>query len=312
MKKIFLLTALTGSMALNAQQIPLSNQYTMNRFALSPAWTGAGEGLEVFGTYRDEWMNVQGAPETKMISANGMVFKNMGLGGTVTSHQAGIFQNISASASYAYHAKLSGGHMLSFGLGLGLLESRVNLAGAAAQGNDPVVANNADVNALVMDAGFGILYRFKDLHAGITLPRLLSSKIKNEFGTDVYSMVLHHGIHLGYKVNFNADWGIDPMVRISGAKNAPVFYELAIPIVYKKMIWLSPIYKKTDIAIGIGGMPYKNFIVSYSFEFASKGIMGESSGSHEITLGWKMGGAKKQGELPKSDKKKPYIDWILK
>jgi hypothetical protein len=39
--------------------------------------------------------------------------------------------------------------------------------------------------------------------------------------------------------------------------------------------------------------------------------MGESGGTHEITIGWRMQ-QKKKSEIPASDKKKPYFDWILK
>ena len=91
-----------------AQQLSLSNQYVVNKFWLNPAYAGAGEGFEAFGTFRSEWMNVPGAPETKMISVNGPVCKNMGLGGSVSTLQAGIFTNISANVSYAYHLRLSG------------------------------------------------------------------------------------------------------------------------------------------------------------------------------------------------------------
>ncbi|MBI3501594.1 MAG: PorP/SprF family type IX secretion system membrane protein [Bacteroidetes bacterium] len=294
-----------------AQQLPLSNQYTVNKFALSPAYAGTGDAFEIFGTYRKDWANVAAAPEYKVISANGMCCKNMGFGGMIASQKAGIFENLSASASYAYHAKLSGEHILSFGLSLGLLESHINLAGAAGQMDDPVVLNNANVNSMVFDTGFGILYRFKNLHAGISLPRMLSSKIKNSEGTAVYTLAAQQQFNIGYKYSINKDWVIDPLVKVSMVKNVPAFYEVAIPVIYKNTIWVAPIYKKTSMAFGLGGKPYDNFIAQYSYEFSSSGIMGQSGGTHEITIGWRMH-AKKKSEVPAPDKKKPYFDWILK
>ena len=293
----------------SAQQLSLSNQYVVNKFWLSPAYAGAGEGFETFGTFRNEWMNIPGAPETKIVSANGMICKNMGLGGSVSTLQAGIFTNIAASASYAYHLQLSGSQLLSFGLGFGLLESHVDLSSSEAQ-NDPV-AMNSDVSALAMDASFGVLYRCKKLHAGFSVPRMLTSKIKDEDKNKVYSFGPHYRGHIGYGYAFNNDWAIDPIAVISVAENAPLFYEVAVPIIYKQKIWLAPAYKKTSIAIGIGGIPYKNFIVNYAYEFSSKGIMGGSDGSHEITIGWRMA-AKKKYDAPAPDRKKPYLDWILK
>ncbi|TAL58054.1 MAG: type IX secretion system membrane protein PorP/SprF [Bacteroidetes bacterium] len=293
-----------------AQQLPLSNQYTINKFSLSPAYAGTGEAFEVFGSYRNEWMNIAGAPESKMVSANGIICKNMGLGGTLSSQQAGIFQDLSASASYAYHVKLADKNFLSFGVGLGLLESRVNIAGSTAQ-SDPIAANNADVNALVMDAGFGILYRFKALHTAITIPRMISSQIKDVNGNTVYTLAMQQGFNIGYKYPINNDWAIDPVIKISMVKDASMFYELAIPVVYKNKIWIAPFYKKTDMALAVGGSPYSNLMVNYAYEFSSKGIMGESGGTHEIALGWRMV-TKKKSETPAPDAKKPYYEWILK
>jgi type IX secretion system PorP/SprF family membrane protein len=311
MKKLFLaISYWLIANSLFSQQLPLSNQYTLNKFSLSPAYAGTGEAFEVFGSYRNEWINIPGAPESRTISANGVICKNMGLGGMISSQSAGIFQNLSASMSYAYHIKLSGDHLLSFGLGIGMLESRVNIAGALAQA-DPVAANSADVHAMVLDAGFGILYRYKDLHVGISIPRMLGSKIKDVNGKTVYSLAMQQGFNIGYKYAIKNDWAIDPVVKISAVKDASLFYELAVPIIYKKKVWLAPYYKKTDMALGIGGSPYNNFLVNYSYEFSSKGIMGESGGTHEITIGWRMS-SKKKSDVPAPDAKKPYYQWLNK
>ncbi len=315
MKKInyffFLLTAYCLlPVGVSAQQLPLSNQYTLNKFALSPAYAGTGEDFEAFGSYRNEWMNIQGAPESKMVSVNGKIKDNMGLGGTLSSFQAGIFQDLFASLSYAYHVKISDKNFLSFGVGVGVLESRVNIAGSAAQA-DPVAANSADVTALVMDAGFGILYRYKSLHAAITIPRMLSSKIKDINGNTVYALAMQEGFNIGYLVPLNKDWSIDPVVKLSFVKDVSMFYETAIPLVYKKKIWITPYYKKTDMALGVGGSPHGNLIVNYTYEFSTKGIMGESGGTHEITLGWKMA-SKKKSDTPPPDAKKPYYEWLNK
>ena len=313
-KNIFLAGSLwLLAVSLFAQQLPLSNQYTINKFSLSPAYAGTGESFEIFGTYRNEWMNIPGAPETKTISANGLICKKMGLGGSISRQNAGIFENLSAMASYAYHAKFSGGHTLSFGLGLGLLESHVNIAGAAGQMNDPVAANNADVTDMVFDAGFGILYRFKGLSAGIGAPRVLTNKIKNHEGKNVYMNNTQEVINLGYKYSFNNDWTIDPVAKIDLVKQTTfdTYYEVAVPVIYKNRIWVSPIYKKTAMAFGIGGIPYNNFIFNYSYEFSSAGGMGESGGTHEITIGWRMS-AKKKSDTPAPDSKKPYYQWLNK
>ena len=292
-----------------AQQLPLSNQYTINKFSLSPAYAGTGDGFEIFGTYRHDWVGVPGSPLTKFISADGMVCKGMGLGGTISSQEAGIFRNQTASLSYAYHLKLGAAQTLSFGLALGLLDSHVDVAGTSAQA-DPVAANHQGINSLVFNGGFGVLYRCKGFHFGISLPNG-GTQIKNANGVGVYSFVPQINGSIGYKYSFNNDWTIDPILKISKVYQGGPFYEVAFPIIYKQKVWLAPIYKKTSIAVGIGAVPYKNFIAQYSYEFASMGIMGQSSGTHEITIGWRMP-VKKKTDVPAPDSKKPYYQWLNK
>lgn len=294
-----------------AQQLPLTNQYTVNKFSLSPAYAGTGDGFQVFGTYRNEWMGMTDAPQTKIISADGLIAKNMGLGGSISSVEAGIFRNQSASFSYAYHAKLGSKQTLSFGLSFGLLESHVDVTSAAAQ-SDPVAANNNEINSLAMDGGFGILYRCNNFHVSASLPRLLSSKIKNADGNTTYSLAMQQSFNIGYKYAFNPNWAIDPIAKVSMVQNAPVFYEVAVPIIYKQKVWLVPIYKKTCMAFGIGGMFYSNFIAQYAYEFSSNGLMGQSSGTHEISIGWRIIASKKKSDLPAPDSQKPYYQWLNK
>jgi type IX secretion system PorP/SprF family membrane protein len=294
-----------------AQQLPLTDQYTVNKFVLSPAYAGTSEAFEIFGTYRNEWVGISGAPDTKIITADGLVCKNMGIGGSISSIEAGIFRNQSASFTYAYHAKLGATQTLSFGLSIGLLESHVDVTSAGAQ-TDPVVANAQNFNSLVLDGGFGMLYRCKNFHAAFSLPQMLGSKIKNADGNTIYALAMQPSINVGYKYAFNSDWTIDPIVKVTKAINSNTSFELAVPIMYKQKVWLVPIYKNTAFGVGFGGMPYGNFIAQYSYEFSSTGMLAQSSGTHEITIGWRMQSSKKKTDVPAPDSKKPYYQWLNK
>jgi type IX secretion system PorP/SprF family membrane protein len=289
-----------------AQQNDLSSQYVVNKLFLSPAYAGAGDNFETYGTYRKNWMGIDGAPETKYISANGIIHKNMGLGGNVSSYQAGIFTNLNANLNYAYHAHLNGSSYLSLGLGFGMVENHLDLSGKTAQ-NDPVVLSSTKRTSSSIDASFGIAFRTKNLKFGVSVPSLLT---QSEDASRVYYLSPLYQGHAAYLININRMWNIEPTGIISQAKNAPIFYEIALPINYQNKIWLTPIYKKSSFAIGLGVSFFNNFIMNYSFEFSSKGIAGQSSGTHEITIGWKFN--KKKDDLPAPDSKKPYYQWLNK
>ncbi len=289
-----------------AQQFSLSNQYVVNKFSISPAYAGAGDAFEVFGSYRRDWLGIAGAPETKSINVNGKLCKNMGLGGSVTSLQAGIFTNLSANLNYAYHVHLSATQWLSLGIGVGVVENHLDLSSKAAQ-DDPVVMN-ADRTSNIIDASFGILYHNKNLHIGFAAPRLISGEDKDQ---NLYYLSPQYKGHISYKLTFNTAWAIEPVGIVSLPKNAPAYYEIAVPIMYQQKVWLTPAYKKSSLAIGIGARIFGGFVFNYSYEFSSTGIASKSSGTHEITIGWKLSPKPKSDE-PAKDKKKPYYNWLKK
>ena len=293
--------------SVTAQQISLSNQYLVNRFSLSPAYAGAGDIFGVYGSYRRDWMGVAGSPETKIISANGLVCKNMGLGGSISSIQAGIFTNLSAMVQYAYHVKFSGSTFLSIGLGLGVLENHADLSNANNDSQIDPVITNMDRTSSMIDMSAGLLFRHKNLHLGISAPRLRANHRSDK---QSYYLWPQRQAHLGYKLAINKTWAIDPIMIVSFPKDAPVFYEVAVPIIYQQKVWLTLTNKKTCNAVGIGTVLKGNFVLNYTYEFSGKG-MAKGNGTHEITLGWKLLN-KKISDQPKPDKKKPYLDWINK
>ena len=311
MKKIvtslFLLTIVYSSLPIemSAQQLSLSNQYVVNKFSLSPAYAGAGDNFEAFGTYRRDWMGISGAPETKSIYADGLVYKNMGLGGSVSSQQAGIFTNLNANLNYAYHVHLSGFHYLSLGIGIGVLENHLDLSSKGAQ-DDPV-ALAANRTTTMLNASFGILYHNRVLDVGFSAPQLLMNKTMD---THLYYLSPQYQGHISCKIAFNKSWAIDPTAIVAMPQNAPMHYEIALPIMYQNKIWLTPAYKSSSIAIGVGARLCANFVFNYSYEFSSMGIAGQSSGTHEITIGWRFN--KKKTDEPTPDAKKPYYKWLSK
>jgi type IX secretion system PorP/SprF family membrane protein len=304
---IYLLTIviLLGSNNIMSQQISLSNQYLVNKYSLSPAYAGVGENLGVFGYYRKDWLGVSGAPDTKMISVNGAIKKNMGLGASISSVQAGIFTNLSAMLTYAYHVKLTSSKFISIGLGFGVLENHLDLYNNENAQIDPLV-NTLDRTSSILNASYGILYHGKRLHLGFSSQRLFLSKESS------YILWAQQISHISYLFNFGKTWAIDPTVIFyAPTKRTTSLGQVTIPIIYQQKVWFTLIYRQTgDAGLGLGANLNSNLVFNYTFEWFEHGLAHRSGGTHEITLGWKV--SKKKSDLFKRDKKKPYYDWVNK
>lgn len=315
MKKI-LLSSLTilllgPGTGLFAQQIQYNNQYLINRFSLSPAYAGSSGYFEGFANYRKSWVGVTGSPEIRGLNVNTAIMGNMGVGGVIHSEQTGIFRNTSVSLSYAYHLKVNDAHTVSFGLSAGALDNRIDLSGSKSlNSNDPLITSNQNVRTMVFNANFGVLYRFKGLQVGVALPQLVPSKAKNDAGT-LYTLKMHNLVNLSYRYDINKDWQVEPVVVLRKTAATDLFYEAAAIGKYKEMVFAGLTYRKgSSMALTVGGELYDRITGSYSYEFAGGGMMAQSSGSHEITLGYLIG--KNKNAVAPSDSKKPYYDWLNK
>ena len=316
--QFFIFTGIMVPAVINAQQLPLGNQYLINGFSLSPAYAGADDNMEALLSYRKDWTGVDGSPESKLINLNGSlsklfssrpkVPKDMGVGATIISEEVGIFRNTSVSLSYAYKINISKVQSVRLAISAGLMESDLNISSLGSQSiSDPVIANGKDIRKTVFDAGFGALYRFKNLDVGIVVPRLLEPKVKDNKA--VYTLNRHYIFHASYTYHINKQFGLQPFAIVRTTSNSKLLFEAAAKLTYNDRLWMALGYRNSGaIGLSIGGALYKVVQMGYSYEFSGVGMLGKSSGTHEISLGFILGGSKP--EAPASTPKKPYYDWI--
>ena len=99
MKKLSLLfvSIFIGSM-LCAQQIPQLSQFMINDFAVNPAIAGMNDYYQIKTSVRNQWVGIEDAPKTTLLSIYGRSSDHVGLGGSVFNDQVGP-----TSRSWAAH-----------------------------------------------------------------------------------------------------------------------------------------------------------------------------------------------------------------
>ena len=121
MKKFILIQIILLTIGLNAfaQQEAMYSQYMFNTLVLNPAYAGSRETVSLVGMYRDQWVNIEGAPKTATFSIDLPLSKSrVGLGLMVVNDRIGIFNTTSVYASYAFRIIMRRS-VLAFGLQLG-------------------------------------------------------------------------------------------------------------------------------------------------------------------------------------------------
>jgi len=313
-KYILFISMLSISIFTNAQQIPVNNQYLINPFSLSPAYAGINGSVESFMSYRQQWFGIPGATRVEMININSGIGDNYGIGAELTSEQTGIFKTFSLLTTFAYHLKFTENQSLSFGIHSGIIRNHIDFSdGNIKDQSDPFFENNQDLSKTTFDAGFGALYRFKKLNIGYAVPRLLENQIINNNSDVLYTLKIHSTFHASYGINVNRNIEVTPFVVMKATQGSSTFDAAAL-CNYRGKLWAGGAYRKDGtISTSIGGIIYEKLVMNYSYEFSSGGMLGKSSGTHEISLGLLLGKNKSDANSPsifKTTSSQPYYDWI--
>lgn len=292
MKRIILIVVLfTGlTQFIKAQNIPLSSQYLVNKFYLSPSFAGTEDAIPLFLGYRNQWRDFPGAPITKFANANVPLFKNVGVGANLISDKTDIFSHTFFSLTYAYHLRLGDYQFIDFGLTGSGIENNIDFSKITIEDpNDPLLLEKEKYTDIAFNAGASIVFRFNNLHFGVNAPYLLRNKTQysNENNLDQYMIHRLFVFHGSWNIKFGDDWAFEPFFVGRKTEYTPFCFDAAGLLRYKDMIWLGGFYRNSkEIGINAGFKLNERVLLNYTYEFGNSKIADNSNGTHDITLGF--------------------------
>ena len=232
-----------------AQQEQQYTQFMYNKLHLNPGYAGSHDAACLTGLVRSQWIGLNGAPNTQLISFNTpLMNKRVGVGLTLVRHTIGITSEITAEGSYAYRIRLARGE-----LGIGVQASIRNFAqdfgsselitpiGTPSQDGSIPVGNQSK---FVPNFGAGLYYQTNKFYFGVSVPRFLSNNI--DFSNDdiaVSKEDLHLNAMVGYDVYLKKDIKLKPQLFVKYAKNSPLDADLNLSLIYKERYSLGLTYR---------------------------------------------------------------------
>lgn len=293
-KRILTASALIlGSTLAMAQDFSANGQYYINKYSVAPAYAGFNGNAEGFLGYRSTLGGIDGAPKIMRADANAQFMGNMGLGMQIVNEKSGNFSNTVAYLTYAYHLQLDNDMSLSFGLSPTLIRSAFNLGHATTESSsaDPVFASQAGMSATGFDAGFSVMFNMQNLYFSINAPRLICGdlKFKNGIANTNRSIMAD----VSYVIE-NNKLEIEPVANVDYTFGEGVSVMGAAVVRYNKRAWMQMSYS-TDkwIGVGAGFNATGRIAVNYQYEMGTSLLAKQSSGNHEVTVGFLINKAKK-------------------
>lgn len=270
---------------INAQQEPMFTQYIFDPISINPAYSGTNNMLSVNALTRLQWVGLEGAPKTFSLSSHMPVEgRNIGLGVTLLSEKVGPVNNTFFTINYAYHLQLNDALTLSMGLKGGISSYKVDLTGLDINDTeDPQFENNE--KKISPNLGFGFFLYEHRYYVGFSVPKLIQTKVDEEYATDERQLKRHYYIFGGYNWRIDKDWVLKPSLLTKFVVGAPVSNDITIRALYMDLVGAGLMYRIGDaMGLFVYGNVYKQLNIGYGYEYSLNGLSGVNSGTHEIRL----------------------------
>lgn len=294
MKKVLLHLSLafcilvTCATASFAQQEPMYSQYMFNGLILNPAYAGSSDGISASAVYRNQWVNIEGAPVTQTLSVHAP-FKNdnVGLGFSIVNDKIGVTNNLSFNGMYAFRIKTDRG-VIAMGLQAGLIRHHADYTNVQTNPQGNPDENFSDVqNFLMFNFGNGFYYYTDKFYAGLSVPNLFRTKITGGGDDAAYypESSRHYFLTTGYVFTLNENVKLKPSTLVRVAEGAPVQFDINTNVWLHNFIGLGASYRSGNTMVGMLEVQVsKQFRIGYAYDHPVSDISRYTANTHEVML----------------------------
>jgi len=286
-RTIFSFAFFIAAISVQAQLYPVYSQYYFNELAINPAYAGAHVQLSATTTYRNQWINFPGAPQTISFSAHSSFVRGkVGLGLMFNEDRIGSYANRDISASYSYKIKFPFS-TLSFGLQgmayfVGADFSDLNLK------NIDDAAFNI-LNQVKPNVGAGIYYHKKDFFVGFSVPLLINSNYGLSANLTA-AMKRNYFLRSGFikPISARGNVKINPSILVRTQEGQPMSIDFNAAVIFYDILSAGMSYRTGDAVITFLSLKLADQLYfNYSFDWTASHLRPFSSGTHEFMLNYR-------------------------
>lgn len=268
--------------------------YNLNN--INPAYTIDNEYQTNLGLfYRNQWINIKGAPETFSFFGHHCLNEKMEFGLNVEQDKIGesTTTETNINVDYSYRVNLSNDIKLSFGIksGVNLFRndfSDFNLESGDNQ-SDPLFAQNNKSSFFTL--GSGVFLNSERFYFGVSVPNIFKSKhLNNINGVNTKSVEeLHFYASGGYVLELN-DFKLKPSFLYKRTLNSPYSIDISLNMLYNNKFELGCSYRLDDSFSVLSSFNiYKGLNIGYAYDRTITNLGNFNSGTHELFLIYKIG-----------------------
>ena len=273
---------------LHAQQDSQHTQYMYNTQTINPAYAGSRGVLSINGLYRNQWVGLDGAPETLNFSLNTPLGlkKKVGLGLSFTTDKIGPASESTIAGDFSYTIPVGYKTKLAFGLkaGINLLNVYYGLLNIF-DPSDALQQVNID-KRLTPIIGFGFfVHDDEKWYAGISVPNLLETTHFDNSTVSNASERANFYATAGYVFPLSENTKLKPAVLGKFVSGAPAAIDLSANFLFYKKFTLGAAYRFDASISGLAGFQVsEKMFIGYAYDYGIQDLANYNSGSHEIFM----------------------------
>jgi len=286
------------------QQEQMYTQFMMYKSALNPAANGSFESPTLVLANRNQWIGIDGAPNTQFLSYSMPTLSNrVGLGGNLIHNTIGITRTLTLELAYAYRIPLKRG-VLGIGVQPSVRQFYQNWADDRLHATNPIPVDGAipttAQSKIIPNFGFGVFYSARKRgherwYVGISAPRLVRNNIDFANGGILLSQEEQHfNAMAGYNFDVGENIVCTPQVLLKYVRNAPVDADINMMLAINQKFYGGFTYRaggdtnkageSVDLLAGIQAT--KNLFVGLSYDIGLTRLNKAGNGSIELSARW--------------------------
>ena len=289
------------SMSVQAQQLPQFSQYIFNGLHINPAYAGyKGDGY-IQTSYRSQWINFPGAPQTLSFTADVSANEGrMGLGVTYLKDKIGLTESNLGMLTYSYRIATGDRSMLSLGVSAGISEYAFDPTGMVTVKPDPLLPSSR-VAATTPNMNTGLFYHSDNFYAGLSAYNLIGRRALLRQDIAVAFHDFHYYLTFGGLVRLADDVQLKPSVLVKHVKGSPTSYDLNAMFLFQERVWLGGSFrsnvrifedqlqedlsKRNAVALVMEYFVLPSIRIGYAYDYNLNALNSYRTESHELSVG---------------------------
>jgi type IX secretion system PorP/SprF family membrane protein len=285
------------------QQLPQFSQYMFNGLHINPGYAGYKGQPYIQSTYRSQWMNFPGAPETLTVTGDFSANEGrMGFGASILTDKMGPAKTTSGMLTYAYRIQTGYESFLSLGASAGISEYAID--GSMFDPNDLGDVNipEGKVSLVTPNLNTGIFFYTPRFYAGVSAYNLVGKKSLEDEAVALAYHDIHFYLTAGLLVPLSETVQFKPSFLLRTAEQGPSNLDINGMFLFMERLWLGASYRsnvnlngdelpdnlsKRNAVAFIGEIfATKNLRLGYAYDHNTNVLNNYKNGSHEVSLGF--------------------------